>query len=205
MSRTKILDAGLEILDSYGLADLTMRRLATRLGVAPGALYWHFANKQTLIESIARRILDPMLPEGDSSTRDWPEASHGDREATPGAPESAAHWCTRLRAALLRRRDGAELVGAAVAMTSLHGELLTELETRLAADTDRSVGAATLLHFVLGSTVLEQSARQAAAATGTTPADTVGETGQPSPATTEFDRGIEIILTGLSGAGTSGN
>ena len=41
----------------YGIADLTMRRLARELDVTPGALYWHFANKQQLLGR--RRRPDP--------------------------------------------------------------------------------------------------------------------------------------------------
>ncbi|QGU07761.1 Tetracycline repressor protein class H [Corynebacterium occultum] len=173
LSREKILDAGLEILDSYGLADMTMRRLATHLGVAPGALYWHFANKQALIESIAREILTPALRP--TSTTSDPD------------PEK---WCTVLRSTLLLHRDGAELVVAAVSMTSLYDELLEVLTAQLEAfNQERRTGAASLLHFTLGSTALEQSAHQAAEATG-------GAATQ-LPDAADFERGLQIILTGM--------
>lgn len=173
LSREKILGAGLEILDSYGLADMTMRRLATHLGVAPGALYWHFANKQALIESIAREILSPAL---------HPAPHPGDR-----SPNS---WCTVLRDTLLLHRDGAELVVAAVSMTSLYGELLDSLTAQLEDFGEGGrVGAASLLHFTLGSTVLEQSARQAA--------ETTGSTTEQLPDTGDFEQGLQIILAGM--------
>ncbi|WIM72237.1 TetR family transcriptional regulator [Corynebacterium suedekumii] len=94
LSRDTIVTAAMEILDSYGLADMTMRRVATHLGVAPGALYWHLANKQQLIAAIADRILAPALDTTD-----------------PASPEELAD---RLRTALLAHRDGAELVSAAL-------------------------------------------------------------------------------------------
>ena len=47
----------LQILDEYGLPDLTMRRLAGALDVQASALYWHFPNKQTLLAELANRIL----------------------------------------------------------------------------------------------------------------------------------------------------
>ena len=50
-----------EVLDNYGIADLTMRRLARELDVSPGALYWHFANKQELLGAVADRILESAL------------------------------------------------------------------------------------------------------------------------------------------------
>ncbi|MDQ6741232.1 MAG: TetR family transcriptional regulator, partial [Actinomycetota bacterium] len=40
LSRQQIIDTALKILRDYGLADLSMRRLARDLGVQPGALYW---------------------------------------------------------------------------------------------------------------------------------------------------------------------
>lgn len=189
LSRDKILAAGLEILDSYGLGDMTMRRLATHLGVAPGALYWHFANKQALIEAIAREILAPVLD----------TAAGNDTADQPAPAESAAQWCVRLRQALLSHRDGAEVVSAAVSMTPLHRELLERLRGRLveltpAAAADVEVGAATLLHFAMGATVLEQAARQAAASTGAVGSTTPG----PLPGAADFNRGVAIILTGLA-------
>jgi TetR/AcrR family tetracycline transcriptional repressor len=57
LRRQDVLDGAIAILDEYGLADLTMRRLATSLHVQPGALYWHFPNKQTLLGAIADHIL----------------------------------------------------------------------------------------------------------------------------------------------------
>lgn len=60
LHRDRILSTALELLNSYGLADVTMRRVSTTLGVAPGALYWHVANKQALIAGMAEEILSPV-------------------------------------------------------------------------------------------------------------------------------------------------
>ena len=60
LSRESISRQGLAILDEYGLADVTMRRVASALGVAPGALYWHISNKQELIAGIATLIIAPI-------------------------------------------------------------------------------------------------------------------------------------------------
>lgn len=57
LNRDRILDAAFTLLNQYGLADLSMRRLATELGVAPGALYYHVKNKQELLASLASCIL----------------------------------------------------------------------------------------------------------------------------------------------------
>ncbi|MDU7790355.1 MAG: helix-turn-helix domain-containing protein, partial [Corynebacterium sp.] len=39
INRESIIDAAISLLDTYGLGDVTMRRVASSLGVAPGALY----------------------------------------------------------------------------------------------------------------------------------------------------------------------
>ena len=58
LHKRDVVEAAATLLDEYGLADLTMRRLARELSVSPGALYWHFANKQELLGAIADRILE---------------------------------------------------------------------------------------------------------------------------------------------------
>src|ERR687890_394647 len=74
-----------------------MRRLAKELNVSPGALYWHFANKQQLLGAVADRILQSI----DDAPGDW-------RHRVAGI-------CNRLRDALLSHTDGAELVSASFA------------------------------------------------------------------------------------------
>ena len=55
--RGDVVERALHVLDRYGLADLTMRRLATELGVQPSALYHHFPNKQALLAAVADEVL----------------------------------------------------------------------------------------------------------------------------------------------------
>ncbi|WNV90515.1 TetR/AcrR family transcriptional regulator [Umezawaea sp. Da 62-37] len=50
LSREAIVTAAVEALDADGLAALSMRRLATRLGVAPMSLYWHVPTKDAVLE-----------------------------------------------------------------------------------------------------------------------------------------------------------
>ncbi len=66
LHKRDVVEAATAILDNYGIADLTMRRLGRELNVSPGALYWHFANKQQLLGAIADRILEPV---GDAARR----------------------------------------------------------------------------------------------------------------------------------------
>ena len=57
LHKPDVVNTATAILDNYGIADLTMRRLARELNVSPGALYWHFADKQELLGAVADRIL----------------------------------------------------------------------------------------------------------------------------------------------------
>lgn len=56
LSRAKILQTAYEVLAAYGLADLSMRRLAAELQVAPGALYYHVRSKQHLLVLLSDHI-----------------------------------------------------------------------------------------------------------------------------------------------------
>ncbi|SEB61492.1 TetR/AcrR family transcriptional regulator [Terriglobus roseus] len=49
LSRERIVDASIELLDSSGEDGLTFRALSERLATGPGAIYWHIANKGELL------------------------------------------------------------------------------------------------------------------------------------------------------------
>jgi TetR/AcrR family tetracycline transcriptional repressor len=56
LSRETVVDSALALTDAEGLEGLTIRRLATHLGVTPMALYWHFKNKDELLDALADRL-----------------------------------------------------------------------------------------------------------------------------------------------------
>jgi AcrR family transcriptional regulator len=148
LHKRDVVDAATTLLDSYGIADLTMRRLARELDVSPGALYWHFANKQQLLGAVADRILESV---GDVSA---------------GWQDRVSGICGRLRDALLSHTDGAELVSASFAAGQ--SEAMTQILERLAtAATEAGVDSAhtelaarTVVYYVLGFTADEQSRLQ---------------------------------------------
>lgn len=70
LTRDELLDAALRIVDSQGLAALTMRRLADALGVEAMSLYHHVPNKDALLEWTVERMQSEMrLP--DPLPEDW--------------------------------------------------------------------------------------------------------------------------------------
>lgn len=67
LSRDRIADAALTLIDEEGLENCSMRRLGARLGVEAMALYHHFAGKGELMDAVMDRLLDEIdLPARES-------------------------------------------------------------------------------------------------------------------------------------------
>jgi TetR/AcrR family transcriptional regulator, tetracycline repressor protein len=60
LSRETVAQAALALVDSEGLDALTVRRLAGDLGVTPMALYWHFKDKEALLDGVAEAVLSEV-------------------------------------------------------------------------------------------------------------------------------------------------
>ncbi|GLX98335.1 TetR/AcrR family transcriptional regulator C-terminal domain-containing protein [Herbidospora sp. NBRC 101105] len=75
LSRERVLEAAVALADEAGLDGLSMRRLATELGVVPMALYKHVANKDELLDG----IIDAVVSEIDLAPveGDWKPAIRG--------------------------------------------------------------------------------------------------------------------------------
>jgi TetR/AcrR family transcriptional regulator, tetracycline repressor protein len=56
LSKDVVVERGLALADAEGLDALTIRRLATELGVTPMALYWHFRNKEELLTALGDQV-----------------------------------------------------------------------------------------------------------------------------------------------------
>ncbi len=63
-----------------------MRKLATRLGVQAGALYWHFAGKQSLLDAMADRFPEDFAADLPAGSWDEQLAATGG-VALPGLAE----------------------------------------------------------------------------------------------------------------------
>jgi len=135
----------LRLLDEYGLPDLTMRHLATALGVQPSALYWHFPNKQALLAAVSERILAPMgeVPIGTLSMHE--------AVRTVGA---------EMRECLIAYRDASELVSSSLALglvsSPVRPKFLEVARTHSVPASLAEVAAEAVMHFVVGFTFHEQ-------------------------------------------------
>src|SRR5260370_28603336 len=66
-----IVQAALTLLDEVGLEGLTMRRLATALKIQAPSLYWHFPNKQALLDGMADAIFGVASLPRNPQARTW--------------------------------------------------------------------------------------------------------------------------------------
>ncbi len=174
--RRDVLDHAVELLDTHGLAALTMRRLGSELGVQPSAIYHHFASKQELLAAVADEVL-----------------------ARGARPRTAVEWddrlrevCTELRLAMLACTDGADVVATVWAFGLGAAGPVTELEKVLtdagAPEELAAVAARTLLHYVFGHAFEEQTARQAVG---------LGAVERSLESLPDFDLGLDLVVDGL--------
>ena len=56
LTKGAVVDRALQLADAVGLDALTIRKLATELGVTPMALYWHFRSKDELLAGLTERV-----------------------------------------------------------------------------------------------------------------------------------------------------
>lgn len=86
LSRNLIRDQALAIIDEDGLDALTMRKLATRLGVQAASLYSHFPNKEAVLAAVADRLAKRIDPTGFAES--WQEGLR----TWANSYYSAMHW-----------------------------------------------------------------------------------------------------------------
>jgi AcrR family transcriptional regulator len=69
LTRERLVVASLDLLEAEGIAGLSMRTLADRLGVKAASLYWHVRDRGELLELVATALLDEVtIPTEDG---DW--------------------------------------------------------------------------------------------------------------------------------------
>jgi TetR/AcrR family tetracycline transcriptional repressor len=183
-SKENVVATAITILDEFGMSGLSMRRLATTLGVQQSALYWHFESKQLLLAAMAEEILDRgPVP---SWSRSW------EADVTKKA--------VALRDTLLAYRDGAELVSTVYAFglgaEEPHRRLATSIASSGATRSDAQAAATVVLHFVFGFSFSEQQHLQASSA-GAIEGRRPPDAGTRKDRTDPFRAGIALIIDGV--------
>ncbi|MEU2621295.1 TetR/AcrR family transcriptional regulator C-terminal domain-containing protein [Streptomyces sp. NPDC007157] len=96
LDRRRVADTALRLLNEVGLDGLTLRAIAKELDVKAPALYWHFKDKQALLDEMATEMYRRMV----AGARLDPSGTWQDGLRTVSGA---------LRAALLGYRDGAKV------------------------------------------------------------------------------------------------
>lgn len=112
LDRQSILQQAFAALNEAGLEKLTLRRLAARLGVQAPAIYWHFRNKQDLLDEMATQVMRETV----------------EQRPALDAQQNWRDWCIQLgqglRGTLLAYRDGARMFsGTYLTDAALYGAM----------------------------------------------------------------------------------
>ncbi len=148
LTKSRVLEEALTLLDQVGLDALTMRKLAEALGVQAGAIYWHYESKQHLLGAMAEQMLAGcVIPDPRDPTR-WSDRLTAQLNA--------------FRRALLTHRDGGRVFAgtfvAAPNTFSLAEVLVATLRAVGLSSRDAVWTAMSLIYFVNGFVVEEQAA-----------------------------------------------
>ena len=172
LTREKILDAALAILDRDGLDGLSMRKLGAAVGVEAMSLYNHFASKDALLDGIHERILVSLEAPG---ARSWQAFVRGQAlalhrallahpnaiplfatrpAATPAAIERLDEFLRILRDAGFNAMQALSIVqlvaqlvvGHAMWSSGVEIVVLTEVPSRWSADRELELGLDAMIH-----------------------------------------------------------
>lgn len=76
LSREAVVDAATQLVAEHGLAELSMRRLAERLGVWPTAVYHYVGTREHLADLVVDRVIAGVaLPDHEEDPREWLRAT----------------------------------------------------------------------------------------------------------------------------------
>jgi len=153
LSPEAIVKGATKILDAEGLEALTMRRLATDLGTAPGSLYRHFESRDAVLVAVlddAIGALAEIDPAGDDFAQRTANMARAVRQLILRRPYLAWIWRTteQLGPNALRARER-------VLRVILDAGIPAELA---------AAAYLTVLHYVIGFTTVESDVRARTAA-----------------------------------------
>jgi AcrR family transcriptional regulator len=188
--RREIVRAALDLLEEHGFERLSLRRLATHLGMHAPGLYWYIESKQELINLMAKSILDEGLgsvtPLADGQT--WQQ------------------WLVELacvtRRALLAHRDGARVVAGAYVVRS--GSITPIIERSLeileAAGFDRffALGATMTVFRYATGIALDEQASPLKPAANESMSERIAKLPKPEIDASRFPRTAEALTTAFT-------
>ncbi len=146
LSRQRIVAAAVELLDAKGIEELTMRRLADRLGSGVMSLYWHVDNKDDVFDLALDSVLEYRGAPQMVQSQDW----RGE----------VAHMLEDWRASMLRHPWSASLLPRRALGPNILSrlELLSRTLSRAGvADADLNAAIWSLWNYVMGATITRAS------------------------------------------------
>jgi TetR/AcrR family tetracycline transcriptional repressor len=194
LTREVLIETGLRVLDKVGLDGLTVRRLATELGVQSPALYWHIKTKQDLLDGMASAII---VGAGMGPPRDG---------------EPWQEWLGRrarsYRNSLLAHRDGARLVASARRILEAVGPFEEELAAMVKLGFTPVLALRTitvLSNYINGLVLQEQTLTATSPATSEAAGPGDGSTGADRPAGLAFETLPTLAAALREGGAPSGD
>ncbi|MFF0742918.1 TetR/AcrR family transcriptional regulator [Streptomyces sp. NPDC004111] len=145
LSRERIVEAAIELLDTAGEGGLTFRALSERLATGPGAIYWHVANKGELLGAATDAVVAAALTVDPAGAP--PSPRDGIRLVALGLFEaSEAHpWLATQLAAQLSRSPARTV---APRLFESIGRRVSDLGV---PREDWFTAASALMHYILGA------------------------------------------------------
>jgi TetR/AcrR family tetracycline transcriptional repressor len=151
LKQEQIIEASLEQLNESGISDLSLRDIAKRLNMQAPALYWHFKNKEIMIDFMAEAILQKEFKDlhprdDDELWQDW-----------------LMQHMIKLRKAMLAYTDGARVVAGAhifpatTLAKSFECALISLESAGIELAKSRHI-IATATHYTFGHVIEEQAA-----------------------------------------------
>ncbi len=141
-----IVNVALDLLDEVGYEGVTMRKLAEKLNIKAPTLYWHFKNKQELIDKIADSLLSDVAIKPLNSEISW--------------ADQIKLIAKDIRRALLSRRDGGLIYAGTVVPTENVFRVYHAIVNPLIKNNFQAITAGrfafNILYFVLGFVIEEQ-------------------------------------------------
>jgi AcrR family transcriptional regulator len=71
LSRVRIAGAALALIDKHGLAAFSTRKLGNVLGCEAMAIYWHYTNKDAVLDAVVDLLLEPVGAEARRDSTDF--------------------------------------------------------------------------------------------------------------------------------------
>ncbi|GAB2812700.1 TetR/AcrR family transcriptional regulator C-terminal domain-containing protein [Actinocorallia aurea] len=191
----RISEAALAVIDAEGLAALSMKAVAARLGMGAMSLYRYVADRAELEELVVERVMadvDTEVPEGP-----W--------------RERIAVLAERVRAAVARHPNALPLTAAhrdgSPSLARWSEAVLAVLTGAGFTGADRVVALRALVAYLVGAIELEhrgpldgRSTRRMAGLTGFPLLAETARDAAALPPGAEFRRGLDLLLDGLAGA-----